>query len=244
MTTPIFGFTELTSQQDGKEALVNRIANGLEQALAGVLAVSGDANRTIDTTTPTPAEHRYMVVVWSGATTAARELVVPTTTKLWVVKNATSGGFKITVKTAAGTGVDVPAGEERLLRCDGTNVVAAGDTRAVDIAVAFDGKPGDGQEVVLVFNRTTVLPVSLSGSNFISLVAAAGDSTFTLEKRAVGGALTSIGDVTFQLGNAAGVATFAGAVTFSAGEALVITAPSPQDATLEGVSLNFAGTRS
>lgn len=49
-------------------------------------------------------------------------VVVPTLTKLYVVKNV-DPTYSVTVKTASGNGVVVPAGQTALLRCDGTNVV-------------------------------------------------------------------------------------------------------------------------
>jgi hypothetical protein len=55
--------------------------------------------------------------------TAGRNMVVPTANKVYLVKNSTTGGFAVTVKTAAGSGVTVPATTARWVYCDGTNVV-------------------------------------------------------------------------------------------------------------------------
>jgi len=49
-------------------------------------------------------------------------VVVPTLTKLYVVKNV-DPTYTVTVKTAAGSGIDVPPGKTTLVRCDGTDVV-------------------------------------------------------------------------------------------------------------------------
>ena len=65
-----------------------------------------------------------------GTLTAARNLVLRTINhKLWFVRNATAGGFGITVKTAAGTGVRIPNGKGAWCYGDGTNIVRA-DTLA------------------------------------------------------------------------------------------------------------------
>jgi hypothetical protein len=73
---------------------------------------------------------RNAVVNLTGAMTAARNVVVPTANKVYLIKNSTTGGFVVTVKTAAGTGVEVAANTARWVYCDGTNVV--------------DGLPGFG----------------------------------------------------------------------------------------------------
>jgi hypothetical protein len=67
-----------------------------------------------------------MLVLATGAggtaLTAAGEVICPAASKLYVVKNGTS--FAVTVKTSAGTGVAIPAGDTAFVFCDGTNVNA------------------------------------------------------------------------------------------------------------------------
>jgi len=65
------------------------------------------------------------IYVCSGAMTAAGTLTVPTTAEVFKMTNSTTGGFAITVKTAAGTGISVPNGSTVIMACDGTNVIAA-----------------------------------------------------------------------------------------------------------------------
>ena len=59
--------------------------------------------------------------------TLTRDIIVPTSTKSYLVKNATTGGQSLRVKTSAGTGITVPNGKTTFLLCDGTNVVSAVD---------------------------------------------------------------------------------------------------------------------
>jgi hypothetical protein len=68
---------------------------------------------------------RYAYINMSSAISAARNVIVPDASKIYLIKNSTTGGFAITVKTAAGTGISVPNGKAMLLLCDGTNVVDA-----------------------------------------------------------------------------------------------------------------------
>ena len=70
-------------------------------------------------------EARCMFIVASGSPGEAKNIICPAVSKLYVVRNSVSGGFSVTLKTAAGTGVTVENGRTAILRCDGTNVVDA-----------------------------------------------------------------------------------------------------------------------
>jgi len=99
----------------------------LEQAITGYLSVAqGDvANLTLTTVNGGTDQARNAVVNVTGALTAARNVVVQTANKMYVIVNATTGGFSIVAKTAAGTGVSIPPGASVLVYSDGTNVVQA-----------------------------------------------------------------------------------------------------------------------
>lgn len=58
-------------------------------------------------------------------------IIVPNTVQQYWVDNETTGGFSLTVKTAAGTGFTVPQTQRTILYCDGTNVVTAETIAAV-----------------------------------------------------------------------------------------------------------------
>ena len=97
----------------------------LEQAITGYLSVAqGDvANLTLTTTNGASDQARNAIVNVTGALTAQRNVVVQTANKLYLIKNATTGGYSIVVKTASGTGVTIANGASRLVYSDGTNVV-------------------------------------------------------------------------------------------------------------------------
>lgn len=97
----------------------------LEQAITGYLSKAmADANQTLTNLNGASDEARNMIVEATGALTAGRNIVVPTAEKLYLIKNSTTGGFAVTVKTSAGTGVAVPMGGAIWVYCDGTNVVS------------------------------------------------------------------------------------------------------------------------
>jgi hypothetical protein len=98
----------------------------VDASIAGTASITmADANYTLSTADGTADEARKMFVVATGALTAARNIICPTASKLYFVANTTTGGFAVTLKTSAGTGVSIPNGAAMVLYCDGTNVINA-----------------------------------------------------------------------------------------------------------------------
>lgn len=96
----------------------------LEQAITGYLSVAeGDTTLTLTALDGAVDQSRNAVINLTGAMTSAQNVVVPTVEKVYLIKNSTSGGFSVVVKTAAGSGVTIPPGTSRWVYCDGTNVV-------------------------------------------------------------------------------------------------------------------------
>jgi hypothetical protein len=83
-------------------------------------------------TTPvvlTTAEYQKLILTFSGTLTANVTYHVPSGVGgQWVVRNATSGAFTLTIgNVAAGTSFEVPQGSVRTVYSDGTNIRAADD---------------------------------------------------------------------------------------------------------------------
>lgn len=98
----------------------------IDEAIAGVAAITmSDANYTLTVADGATDQSRKAVLVMAGTLTAARNVICPSSQKVYVVKNSTTGGFAITIKTSAGTGVSVANGTTALVYCDGTNVELA-----------------------------------------------------------------------------------------------------------------------
>lgn len=95
-----------------------------EDAIAGMatLSLAGSGDYTLSTNNGASDEARVAVLKGTGLMTAARNIIVPSATKTYVVHNATTGNFDMVVKTAAGTGVNVAMGVTKTVYCDGTNV--------------------------------------------------------------------------------------------------------------------------
>ena len=97
----------------------------LEQAITGVINVPMVGSTTLTVGNGVSDQSRNAVLVLTGTLASAADLIVPTVNKLYTVRNATSNGQTVTVKTSAGTGVAITNGYTQLVYCDGTNVVAA-----------------------------------------------------------------------------------------------------------------------
>jgi hypothetical protein len=107
----------------------DNITSMIEQAIAGLSTINTwTANaRTLTTANGTTSESRCAMLVAATGTggsalTGAGEIICPAAAKLYVLQNTTA--FAITLKTSAGTGVAVVAGNTAFLFCDGTNVNA------------------------------------------------------------------------------------------------------------------------
>lgn len=195
------------------------------------------------TLTATEYENAFCVKV-SGAFTAARNLIVPATKRLFAVVHGGTGGYNLTVKTSGHTGVTLSPNTTQILYCNGTDCESlTGATGSggnpYDLSFSVEGLPGDGGVMLrFICSRAIRLPSGLTGSEGKSAVAATGSSTFTVKKNG-----SSIG--TFNFGAAATTATFslASDTDFTAGDILTIVAPSPQDATLADLAVTLAGIR-
>ena len=160
----------------------NNITSMVEQAIAGLATINTwtAASHTLTTADGTTDEARCAILQCSGAPGAAATVICPAFSKVYIIKNSVTGGYAVTLKTSAGTGVSVPNGGTMLLYCDGTNVVSGGGlggdvvgpASATDTAVpTFDGATGK-----LIKNNTSVT----IASNIITALGFSGPHNGTL----------------------------------------------------------------
>ncbi len=105
-----------------------QVNNGLtalvDTSVAGTATITMTAaNYTLSNANGAADESRAMFLVLGGTPGASFNVICPAVSKLYFVTNNT--GFAQTVKTSAGSGISVPNGARMVLRCDGTDVVAA-----------------------------------------------------------------------------------------------------------------------
>jgi hypothetical protein len=106
---------------DGSTLWFNVVADNMTDPDSGASAgwvpvtsygITTVAGVTGGTATLTPAQARKSVLRITGALVANAAIVVPNwVAQRWLIANATTGAFTLTVRTAAGTGVVVPQGD-------------------------------------------------------------------------------------------------------------------------------------
>jgi hypothetical protein len=107
----------------------DNITSMVEQAITGVATIDTWAGsppaHTLTVVDGESSESRCAVLVCSGTPGANAQVICPNEPKTYIVENNTTGGFSVTIKTAAGTGFTVVNGKSSYVYCDGTNVIEA-----------------------------------------------------------------------------------------------------------------------
>lgn len=135
----------------------------IEQAIAGVAAVvMTDADYTLTTSNGSSDEARNAVVQVTGTLTANRNIICPTASKVYLFYNNTTGGFALTLKTSAGSGISVANGKKAMLYCDGTNVVDA-------ITALPSGTTVGGATIATLTASQTLQNKTLDNTNTVTL---------------------------------------------------------------------------
>ena len=126
----------------------------LEQAIAGVSGgpyISGtypavnfptDADITLTANNGSVDQSRSMVLVItsSGSLTATRNVIAPASaSKVYIIKNSTSGGQSIQIKYSTGTGVTIANGVTAIVYGDGTNFNIAVNVNSITGNLAVSG---------------------------------------------------------------------------------------------------------
>jgi hypothetical protein len=145
-----------TGEQSGNwgNTTNNNLGTLLEQAIAAQsdITVSGSSYTLVSAPNGTAYESRSMALRIIGTLSVSCNVVCPAKQKLYVVRNATTGGQNIVMTTGSGTTITVANGATAIVYCDGTNVIdpftskvnKAGDTMSGQLNVtATNNTPYD-----------------------------------------------------------------------------------------------------
>ena len=157
----------------------------VEQAIAGVTTVdlTGLAgNSTLTSLDGTLDQARSAVIKCTGTASAAINLIIPTQTKLYVVRN--DCGQILTVKTSAQVGgVELQDGEATLVFCDGTDAILGLETAAAGTLGVDGGGTGrstftagvlyssGGTNALSTYTSSAAIPVTYGGTGANSITA-------------------------------------------------------------------------
>jgi hypothetical protein len=131
------------------------------------------ADYTLSNNNGAADEARSMVLNLTGSPGAARNVICPAVSKVYIVYNNTTGGFAQTVKTSAGAGISVPNGATAFLRCNGTDVVVALNylgalTLGSALPVASGGTGAATLTGVLKGNGTSAITAATAGTDYVA----------------------------------------------------------------------------
>ena len=108
----------------------NAVTSYLDIASAGTLTFTGDGAITLANTQGTNSatnigstSAQYAVLRFNGTLTLTKVVTAPSTSKIYLVDNATSGGFGVTIKASGQTGYTVSAGTKAWVYFNGTDYV-------------------------------------------------------------------------------------------------------------------------
>ena len=114
----------------------NSITALLDSAVAGTTTLSTDADVTLTTTTGAANQARQVILNCTGARTAVRTIVAPSASKIYVVVNATTGGYGVKIAgSGPTTGVTIPAGSATLVAWNGTDFQYVASTTVPSLTV-------------------------------------------------------------------------------------------------------------
>ncbi len=238
-TTPNLQIAHIVSSQAQKEVTANAAFDALDKALCQFTSIAlSDANLTL-----TAAQMLgNMALSFTGILTAARTITAPAHAKLLFVKNATTGGYAILLKTPSGTAISVGSGESKLLYCNGTDFSIAAESGVAapyDIGGCYVGQPAAGAVILRYpMPRAVRFLAGLSSSKGVAATAPTGAVSFLLRKN--GAQFASM-----DFAAAATLATFtcASNTDFAAGDVLTLVAPSTPDDTLADIGFALACLR-
>ena len=172
--TTFRGLTLLEVNQAGQITLVNAALENLSRGVSGYLSksVAGSSDVTL-TDADENDEAKNAIIKLTGTLTGNINVIVPTKARVYLLTNATTGAFTITVKTSGGSGVVIAQAMSYFLYCDGTDVVnaissaamAASETVAGIVELATSAEINTGTDAT-----RAISPDRLAGSNFGTFV--------------------------------------------------------------------------
>lgn len=221
---------------------LNSSIQQIEDAIAGMIAVAttgGDT--TLTTVNGGTDQSRYAMLKITGTLVSNSNIIVPDASKEYLIWNATSGAYTVTVRTAAGSGVVVTQGATAHVFCDATNVLLAA---------------GGSAQAEVFTNKTLTSPaingaVTTTGLTLPALTlggAIAGNSQNISGLGTLGcGAITSAGAIagtSLNIGTGAltaGSGTFSGALTLGSSSTSLNHVINNADLSSGGISIQAAG---
>jgi hypothetical protein len=147
----------------------------------------------------TGSSAQYAILNITGAMTAARNLILPSLSKTYVVYNNTTGGFTLTIKGASTTGIAMVNGERAVIAYIGSDYVkidnsyGVGNFTSLSVGSNTNAVSSNATYTTLANNTVTILPaVSLIPSVNASYACGASSYRWTTVFSSIGDFSSSI----------------------------------------------------
>jgi len=158
----------------------NTLGTLIEQAIAGYsnVTASGASYNLVNTPAGTAYESRSMALNIQGTLSVACNIICPSTSKLYVVRNDTAGAQSIIFRTAAGSGITIANGATAIVLCNGTDVIDPFSSKQAALGYTPVNKAGDTMTGQLNLTSTNNTPFSTSGPAIAIRNASTVNSTY------------------------------------------------------------------
>ena len=167
--------------------LNQKVIDLVDDAIAGYTIVSCSSAITLSSNNGSADQARSAILELQGTLTSSVDITIPSVSKIYFVKNNTSGSHAITLKTAATTAkTTVTQGGTGPFVCDGTNVFSGADTTGLGLGTAATLNFGTSVNELIPVSSADVRYIPTSTSSTISsnkvfsgTVITSGTNTFT-----------------------------------------------------------------
>jgi len=153
----------------------------IEQGIAGYSTVSiTDADFTLTTNNGAVDQARSMALNITSSVTlsATRNVICPSVSKLYVVRNATTGVQSIVIKTSAGSGITIANGATAIVLCNGTDVIDPFSSKQAALGYTPVNKAGDTMTGQLNLTATNNTPYDTAGPTIAIRNASTTNNTY------------------------------------------------------------------
>tara|TARA_R100000388_G_scaffold16073_1_gene12684 strand:- start:620 stop:1576 length:957 start_codon:yes stop_codon:yes gene_type:complete len=142
----------------------------VDEAIAGYTIVSCSATAVeLTTNNGSSDQARSAVLEFQGTLTSSVDVTIPSVSKIYYVKNNTSGSYPITLKTAATTAkTTVAQGGTAPFICDAVNVIAGQDAVGLGLGTAATLNFGTADANLIPVSSADARYVPISTSSTIS----------------------------------------------------------------------------
>ena len=149
----------------------------VDNAVAGYTTIAlTDSTVTLSVSDGSADQARSSMLELTGTLTSNVGVVIPSVSKQYLVRNATSGSFTVTIKANGGTGSAVTQGTTGIVYCDGASVRAAtGGAASRNIGTSVTEVPdisiGDARYATLSVANTFITGNTFNGAISVSAAA-------------------------------------------------------------------------